>query len=200
MKNTDKFGMEKSILITIIYASFNFSTFAGGEEELLEQSPELKNLVCLTTAASPVHRAPASYGCPGQGGGGAKFEKSPASEPPGIRAIKNLYRKLRYELFGPVVVNRSSFSSPDCQGHGDGSPLNFEYKPGDYDKCIAALYFDFKETKKGHVPMTTIYQCHRTLCNKGIVSGIEQFIEQEKLSLGTPVEQYLNCPNAAYDI
>ena len=186
-------------LLLALILLFPFKLKAG-EEELLEQSPELKRLVCLTTAASPVHKAPASYGCPGQNGGGAKFEKSPSADPPGIRAIRNIFKKLRYELFGPVVVNRSSFTTPDCQGHGDVAPLHFEYRPGDFDKCIAALYFDFEETKPGHVPMTTIYGCNKVLCDEKKISGIKKYMEEGEKVLEKPLEQFLQCPQAAYDI
>lgn len=183
------------------YLFFSLSIYAGGEEELLESNPELRKLVCLTTAASPVHRAPASYGCPGQNSrGGAKFEQSPAADPPGIRAIKNLFRTLRYKLFGPVVVNRSSYASGDCGGHGDVTPLHLQYRPGDYDRCIAALYFDITETKLGHVPMTNIYRCDRVLCDKEVISGINTFLNEEKKQLSQSVEQYLGCPRAQFDI
>lgn len=199
---SDKTPMKLTIKATLFIASLiSSSAYAGSEEELLDSNPELKKLVCLTTAASPVHRAPASYGCPGQNSrGGAKFEQSPAADPPGIRAIKNLYRTLRYELFGPVVVNRSSFASSDCGGHKEMAPFELQYRPGDYDKCIAALYFDINETKMGHVPMTTIYRCNRVLCGDETIKGINSFLEGEKKQFNTPLKQYLNCPQAEFEI
>lgn len=180
------------------------NSFAGGEADLLNESPGLKKLVCLTQAASPAHTAPREYGCPGsERQGGAKTVKSPASLPPGQRIIKDLYNKIRYEIFGPRVVNRSSFTSGapgDCHGSLDVGPMNLKYRPGSYDKCVAALYFDFEHTKEGMFPMTKIYSCGSHFCGDDSIRSLKGYITEEKIEGFSNIELFLGCKDVEYSI
>ncbi len=168
--------------------------------EKLEENQALRRLVCLTSAASPVQDAPPEFNCPGQSRrGGAKFEQSPAAEPVGIRALKSLIRKIRYELFGPVVVNRSSVIQP-CGDQASTTPLDLEYKPGDQQKCMAALWIDLKESVPGHIPMTNLFHCQRFFSGEESRNSLRLYVEEEGIDLGQDISHTLNCPNAIIEV
>lgn len=179
------------------------SILAQTEKEMLDSNPELKNLVCLTQAMSPVHNG-GKYGCPGQGGGsGAKTLQSPAGKPVGIRKIEEMFKWLRYQIMGPVVVRRSNYQAApgeDCL-EGIQLPLDFDYGEASYEKCIAAFYHDMKYHEEDLFPLTSLHQCQDILCEKGTLEGIKDFLKNTSESkIKGPVENFLKCPVRSYDI